>query len=211
MCDLGSPPPPVLTPALYGLILASPRLRRRLLPQGLLTSPYEVLSYKASPVLEDTEGMHATLVRRERIRFLQDGVSAILDHVWGDGIVVTSYKTTAGTIEGSLRDEGRRHLVIGLRRPMRRGEVFEFEVTRSLAAGLTKGEEWLETAIDHPVRLLTCNVVFPKGRPCQRVSLDDGRSEVSLPIVRAPNGQTLAHFTKHLPSAHVAYALRWTW
>jgi hypothetical protein len=67
-------PVPVVSPRVYALILGSPRLRKMLLPGGLLTSPYEVLDYAATLTLHDARGMYATFARRQRIRFLQNGV-----------------------------------------------------------------------------------------------------------------------------------------
>jgi hypothetical protein len=47
------------------------------------------------PYLQDRRGIRATFSRQQRIRFLQDGVAAVLDHVWGHGI------------QGSARVRGR--------------------------------------------------------------------------------------------------------
>src|SRR3712207_6950394 len=49
--------------------------------------------------LEDPEGLRATFRRFERIRFLESGVSAILDHFWGDGVTVTHYRSEEHTSE----------------------------------------------------------------------------------------------------------------
>src|SRR5262245_48042183 len=100
----------------YGLILGSPRLRRALLPQGIRISPYDVLDYRATLVLHDVKGAKATFHRTQKVRFLQDGVRAILDHAWGDGILLTHYEHSAGPLEDSFMDHGRRHLVIDLKR-----------------------------------------------------------------------------------------------
>ena len=201
----------VVTPALYGLILSTPRLRQRLIPEGLRLSPYEVLECEATLYIVDAEGMHATLVRREKIRFLQEGVSGILDHAWGDGVVVTSYRTNAGTIEGTLRDGGRRHLMIGLKRPMHRGEILEFEVIRELFGGVMQSEEWLEMLIDHPVRQLIGNVVFPQERPCRWAAIQDGLKYRAIPIITSSGGSTIIHFRHPAAAPHTSYMLRWCW
>src|SRR5215207_9794005 len=89
---------PLVSAQVYALIWTSPRLRRLLLPGGLIGSPYEVLDYRATLVLHDRKGMRATFRRRQRVRFLHDGVGAVLDHAWGDGIVLTAYDNDAGTL-----------------------------------------------------------------------------------------------------------------
>src|SRR5438046_31604 len=101
----------IVSSKIYAKILASP-LGPRLLPDGLETSPYEVLDYEATLVLRDPAGRTATFQRTQRIRFLQDGVSAILDHFWGDGLLLADYSQSAGAIGEAFQDEGHRHLVI---------------------------------------------------------------------------------------------------
>ena len=115
----------VVSPNIYSLIATSPRLRRMLLPEGILASPYEVLDYDATLTLGDTKGIKADFQRTETVRFLQSGVAGILDHVWGDGVALTYYHNEAGNLEDSFNDQGRRHLVIGFKRAMRRGESDE--------------------------------------------------------------------------------------
>ena len=204
-------PSQVLSPRIYALILTSPRLRRMLLPQGLLPSPYEVLSYHSTLILHDAGGNQATVRRTQRIRFLQDGVSGLLDHTWGDGVVLTSYHNEAGILEDSFRDEGRRHLVIGLRQPMRRGDILTFGVVRTAMVGFTEDEEWLETVIDHPAGQLSRSIVFPKARPCLCASLEHEGCERPLSIVALPDGRTTVGFDIPRPHANTPYTIRWAW
>ena len=121
----------VVSPNIYSLIATSPRLRRMLLPEGILASPYEVLDYDATLTLGDTKGIKADFQRTETVRFLQSGVAGILDHVWGDGVALTYYHNEAGNLEDSFNDQGRCHLVIGFKRAMRRGETMKFDVMRT--------------------------------------------------------------------------------
>ena len=46
----------VVSPNIYSLIATSPRLRRMLLPEGILASPYEVLDYDATLLSMRSEG-----------------------------------------------------------------------------------------------------------------------------------------------------------
>src|SRR4051812_17093033 len=97
---------PVVSARVQALILDTPRLREQLLPEGPLGSPYEVLDYRAVLVLEDRNGRKAVFHRTQRVRFLQDGVGAILDHFWGDGVLLADYAQTAGEIGESFKDAG---------------------------------------------------------------------------------------------------------
>lgn len=132
------------------------------MPQGLASSPYEILDYNVTLTLRDSEGMRATFRRHQEIAFLQDRVSGMLDHMWGHGVMITQYHTDVGDLEDSILDDGRRHLVVGFRRPMGTGERMAFDVERSTMVGFTKGHEWTATNLDHPTHRLRSRVVFPR-------------------------------------------------
>src|SRR3954447_6494866 len=116
-------PLPVVSDRLTALILSSPRLRKLLLPGGLIRSPYTILDYQGTLILRDKTGAKAVARREQRVKFLQDGVGAILDHFWGPGVQLAEYTTTAGTLRDTLRDQGRRHLLVQFQRAMARGEM----------------------------------------------------------------------------------------
>lgn len=204
-------PSSLVSPKLYALILTSPRLRKMLLPEGLITSPYEILDFQATLTLEDPEGMRATFQRTQRVRFLQDGVSGILDHMWGKGVALTFYDNEAGSLEDSFKDEGRRHLVIGLKHTTKRGESLKFQVVRRAMAQFIEDEEWVETIIDHPIVRLGYSVVFPKERPCDRASLHYEGGEIPLPVVKLAQGKTVVRFKIDRASKDMPYTVRWSW
>jgi len=202
---------PVVSARIYALILTSPRLATLLLPEGLLTSPYEILDYDALLILHDPYGVQATFRRTQRIRFLQTGVGAILDHAWGDGVQLTTYDHDAGSVTDLLRDRGRRHLVITLKRPAARGETLTFGVARTAIDAFTEDEEWLETTIDHPIRQLRRAIVFPKARPCLQAVLHGGAEQIPLPVIRQADGTTLVRFEVTPPDPDTSYTIHWTW
>ena len=201
----------VVSPRLNALILSSPQLAGAILPEGSVSSPYEILDYDATLTLNDRKGRVATFHRTQRIRFLQNGVSAIMDHAWGEGIVLTHYRHSAGQVEDSFRDEGKRHLVIGLKRGMQRGEEFQFEVERKTMESFTKPDGVLETTIDHPIQRLSRAIVFPKSRPAQVAVFDDGLTEARLPIVALTDGRTMVGFELSDPQPDTPYIIRWRW
>src|SRR5688572_5228836 len=104
----------VLSPELFEVITASSRLARLVSPEGVGRNPYEILSYDATLRLDGASGAFATFERRQNVRFLQNGVGAVLDHVWGDGDLLRQYENTAGPLEDSFRDRGRHHLLLRL-------------------------------------------------------------------------------------------------
>jgi hypothetical protein len=202
---------PVVSPQVYAQILDSKRLRKMLLPEGLLSSPYEVLDYNATLILHDGKGNRATLRRTQTIRFLQDQVSALLDHAWGDGVLVTGYRHSAGAISDSFKDQGVRHMVVDLKHPRSRGELLTFSVEREVREAFLSPDGWVETTIDHPVRHLRRRVIFPKERRAQWATLQAGASYVFVPIVTLDDGRTCVEFEVSAPQSDLAYRMRFSW
>ncbi|MFN0074001.1 MAG: hypothetical protein ACKVVP_21185 [Chloroflexota bacterium] len=206
-----SEPDLIVSPRIYALILASPRLKRRLLPEGFICSPYKVLDYDNTLVLEDTKGSQAVFRRRQRIQFQQDGVSAILDHFWGNGITAAEYSTSAGRIIDSFKDGSRRHLVIQLKRPMRLGEILEFTVERRSMEMFTQPEGWEETTIDHPIHRLSRTIRFPKARPCQTAQLECNGQVIPLHVLGTKGGTTEIGLRVPKARPDTPYVIRWFW
>jgi hypothetical protein len=201
----------IVSPNIYNLILASSRLTRLLLPEDTAMSPYEVLDYDATLTLDEPDGMRATFFRRQRLRFLQDGVAAILDHYWGDGVTIAGYRHTGGVLADSFRDEGRHHEVIELPYRMTRGETLSFDVTRLAMVGFTQVDEYVETNVDHPIHRLIRRVIFPTARPCRQATASDGRSQLALPIETGEDGRTMVELALESPRPNTPYRITWAW
>lgn len=204
-------PPPLLSAAVIRQLRDAPTLRTAIFPGGLLTSPYRVLRYQSTVTLETASGSIATIRRHQDVVFLHDGVAAVLDHVWGDGVPLTAYDHSAGTLEETLRDGRRRHLVIGLRRRARRGDRRTFAVERIAMAGFLQRDEYVDTIIDHPADHLSREILFPRARPCQKAFLIAGAVRLPLPVQHAPDGRTIVRFTAHAPIQDLCYRIRWRW
>jgi hypothetical protein len=204
-------PSELVSAAAYARILETPHLRELLLPEGLLPSPYEVLRFDATLLLHDPLGLRTTFARTQTLRFQQDGVGAILDHYWGDGVPFTDYHTDAGMLIGSLRDGRRRHLVLALGRRTHRGETLTFRVRRRAMAMFLAGEEWLETVVDHPIAQLRQTIVYPRVRPCRLAVLDAAGEAAVLPVEEDAQGRSVVVATVRTPMAHTAYTVRWAW
>jgi hypothetical protein len=203
-------PGEVVSPVVYSLILTSPYLQQLLLPEGL-TSPYEILDYDATLTLHDQQGRRATFQRTQHIRFLQDGVAGLLDHAWGQGVLVTNYQHSAGQLEESFKDQGRRHLVVELPRATRRGEQLRFTVRRDVLEAFRGATGVVETTIDHPIQQLRRTVIFPSSRPVRQASAQVEGQQWQLPITWLPDGRTLVRLDVPNPRAHTIYTVRWSW
>jgi hypothetical protein len=131
--------------------------------------------------------------------------------MWGTGITPTTYYSDAGRLEDSFRDEGRRHLVLGLARPMGEGEALVFEVERGIMAGFIEGQEWFETTIDHPIGRLRAGVVFPRKRPAGRAWLHHVGARTPLRAQRLGDGRMLVRFSIQRARPHSPYAIAWNW
>jgi hypothetical protein len=123
-------PSAVIWPRVLDQLRISPQLKQQLLPEGLLTSPYRVLDYNATLLLGDKTGAVAVFQRTQQIEFEQDGVEAILDSFWGDGVMLTQYRHSAGTVAASFRDAQRRYLLIKLKHKAAKGDQLTFTVER---------------------------------------------------------------------------------
>lgn len=204
-------PSEVVSPNIYGLILSSPRLRKSLMPEGMGTSPYRIENYQAIVTLADPRGRVAIFERTQRVQFQQDGVAAILDHFWGDGVTIAQYSTTAGKVGELIRDSGRRHLVIELPRGMARGEFLEFATERTMMETFLEPDGYFELTIDHPIEQLSHWVLFPQERSCQDAVLGFEGSGRTLPVQRLPGGKTLVRLDIKDPRAHTPYRITWRW
>ena len=201
----------VMASGVYDVILTSPRLKRMVIPEGPVVSPYEVLDYRATLTLEDPNGLRATFRRSQRVRFLQAGVSALLDHFWGDGVPLVYYEHDAGPLVDWFAAGGVSNLVVGLKKPMARGETMSFGVTRTAMVAFTRAEEWLETRVDHPISKMSCEVIYPAERPCRRAVLRFPGGEVVLPVASIGQGRTRVRFAVPDPGVDTPYEVRWVW
>lgn len=201
----------VVSSAAYDQILTSRYLRAKMLPEGRMVSPYEVLGYRGTLRLVDPGGRRAVFRRSQRVRFLQEGVSSILDHFWGDGVSLTHYRHSAGQLADSFRDGDRHHLAIDLMRPMHRGEVLAFDVERMAMVSFSSDHEWLETIIDHPIRHLTQRIIFPPERSCQYAELVADDQVMPLRSIGLKTGGTILKFNVPRPQADTPYLVRWRW
>lgn len=210
MSKLSTPPSSLISTRGYELLVSSDRLRQALLPDGFFTSPYEVLDYRSKVVIVDSKGRQAHFFRQHELRFLHDGPTAILDHLWGDGLLL-DYQNSAGPVVDGIRDGPCKHLVIDLGRPVKKGQRLLVETRRTTLGSFTKPQEWMEIVVDHPVHQLTRVVVFPRERPCQEAQVSFGSNTQKLVIESLSSGESLLRLRVERPKMNVVYRLAWEW
>jgi hypothetical protein len=193
------------------LILESPRLCKALLPEDANSSPYEILDYDATLVLHDVRGARATFHRAQRIRFAQNGVSALMDHAWGDGVLITNYQHTAGHLADSFKERGKRHLVIELERAMAQGEELEFSVERESMEMFGAENGWVTMMVEHPIRRMRRVVVFPEGRRPWNAILNVSGELTPVEIRSDLLGRAVIDVVIQSPIPHVPYTIHWLW
>lgn len=202
---------PFLSARARGILFGSTELRQLIAPEDPGRTPYEILEYDATLHLREASGFFVRMMRRQKVRFLQEGVAGLLDHAWGDGFVLSIYDNDAGPLAGAIWDEGRWHLAHRLPRPMHAGETFEFNVERSVLAGFMGRSEWLETILDHPSRSYRQRILFPAERPCRGAQLVYGDKTEPLSIRPLASGQTELRFRVTRPKVNRSVTVHWTW
>lgn len=192
------------------------RLARQTLKYKAREGIYEVLDYHAQLELLDTNGKHAVLHKRQKVRFMQDNVIAFQDKAWGDGKFLAHYKSSPGVAVDMYREGHRYNILISLRETKHAGDVEEFRIDRTIREGFTKSTEDFQIEIDHRTRHFTIAVVFPGKRLPKEVILIEQNSTRRQVLgsecqVDLPNGCREVRWYAKKPRLFEAYILRWTW
>lgn len=188
------------------------RLREKFSYHGM----YEILDYASTLTLADPHGKRAVLIRRERIRFLQNNVVAIHDHAWGDGDLFASYKCQPGVPVDVYEDGSKYNILISLRETKDKGDIVDLWIERVIEGGFTGREEWFETEIDHWTRETTLGIIFPNKRHCRRATLSRRSTEKTIPLPQErfallPHGRQKLTWSTRRPKLHDRYTIKWTW
>jgi hypothetical protein len=177
---------------------------------------YEVLRYQATLELLDPQGQVAVLHRDQTLRFLQNGVVGLYHQVWGEGDLFADYAVTPGVVGDRFRLGARHITLISLRQIKNRGDVVRLRIRRKILGGWTRGEEWLETQVNHRTRALQVTVRFPAARPPRQASLMAEAAGTSQELDRRHwrrdlQGRVVLTWRKRHPPIGETYLLRWEW
>jgi hypothetical protein len=177
---------------------------------------YEVLEHEVTLELADTKGKRAIVRKRQKVRYLQNNIIAYQDQAWGDGQILVDYRCSPG-IEADRYESGRKtNILISLREVKERGEVDEFNIQWEQQNGYLRSiEEW-GSEISHQTKWLKLQVIFPKMRPPQKVSLSEYLTRRTQPlpseqIRKLPNGRWVVIWETDRPRLHEQYGFKWEW
>jgi hypothetical protein len=168
---------------------------------------YETLEFRGRLEILDREGRVARFIRRQRIRFLEDNVTAFHDRIWGEGILFAYYAADGMRMLQPIRTLKGYVLPLALPRPFHKGEVFEVRTERRIVGAFAGAGGYWESAMAVPTDVLDIEVVTPVGLRCRRV-------EVHAPHRRGLSAgarpRALALKVSQ-PALDVPYRLSWSW
>ncbi len=179
-----------------------------MLEKVLYKEPFQYETIKFSGRLEflDRPGV-AIFSRRQRIRFLEDGVGTFFDLAWGEGVLFANY--TAGPLRILDAIPTRKGYVVALALPrlFRKGEVFDIDLRRRIVGSFLDDQVYWDTAMRVPTQLLSMDIVPPSGRRIRNPE-----------IVAPPQGdfdasdsQGRLRLRVKEPAPHTPYRLTWSW
>jgi hypothetical protein len=192
------------------------KLGRQVLRTASDRSMYEVLEYESTLELKDRGGKRAAFQKREKVRYLQDSIIAYQDQAWGDGEILIDYCCTPGTPVDRYRSGHKTYVLISRREVKNKGDMDEFNIEWRIRQGFLRRTEQWKTHIKHRMRFLKINVIFPKSRPPQRITLIESNRQRSRVLeesvqVPLPDGRWLVTWETRNPRLHENYILQWIW
>lgn len=215
---------PLTPPVLAQLLAAAADLLRegRLAVAALLSrldshrlaKPYETIWLELVLDLQDAQGEHAVLQRRQRIRFLVDGGALVRELVWGEGEQLVRYQAR-GAHKLAVRPEGSRRAVLldPALRPAA-GDRLTLTSRRTIRGGFRDTSEYCEVYLERPTGRVEVTVVFPANRPPKTAQLVQGATGALIRLVRVryrADGRALVRCRLQTPATDTTYGLRWTW
>jgi hypothetical protein len=177
---------------------------------------YEVLDQSRTVTLHDPKGRVASVDTTQRVRFRQNHIAGLLDHVWGDGHILQEYRCSPGVPVDRYK-EGTRHVVlISLREHKNRGDELIFTTHRQVIGGFTRASECWETEVYNRTRRLGVCILFPRQRRCRRATIvmkSTGQTVALGPSCRRflPDGRQELVWACNEPKLQDRYLLSWEW
>lgn len=177
---------------------------------------YHILDYDVTVELLDTKGKVAVQKKRQKVKFLQDSVSAFVDYVWGDGENFDAYACSPGVVADRYKEGDRWNVLISLRETKNSGDIEEFHIERRVRDAFLSEDEWYQVEIRHKTKRLRMSIIFPKGRPCRSAHLVTRSRHTSKKLgpdhlSELPDGrQQLTWETRDIKQLEV-YTLKWRW
>jgi hypothetical protein len=105
---------------------------------------------------------------------------------------------------------------LSLREVKNRGDVDEFNIQWDIKNGFLTEDGYWATDISNRTKGLKVNIIFPKSRPPQRLSIEESnrkRTQMIAPEAKKklPDGRWRVTWEKKKPKLYEIYILRWVW
>ncbi len=183
---------------------------------GLLSdicdAPRDVFSYETVKFSGRVEILHpktrsARFVRRQRIRFLEDGVSVFMDRVWGEGVLFAGYAAPGLKMLEPIRTPKGYVLPLHMPRPFRKGDIFDIVTERRIIGAFYQPLAYWDTAMSAPTELVSIEVVVPPGAAV-------ARPEIVAPArgdMDARQRHRSLEFRVARPAVRIPSKLAWSW
>jgi hypothetical protein len=168
---------------------------------------YETIRFSGRLEILDPNTRSARFVRRQRIRFLEDGVSVFMDRVWGEGVLFAGYAAPGLKMLEPIRTPKGYVLPLQLPRPFGKGDVFDIVTERRIIGAFYHPLAYWDTAMSAPTELISIEVAVPPGA-------DIRRPEIVAPArgdMNARQRQRSLEFRVARPAMNVPYKLAWSW
>jgi len=191
-------------------------LFKRLFSRNRDGGMYEVLNYKTTLALCDPEGKKAKVLKKEKIRYLQNNVIAFQDQAWGDGKILVNYRCSPGTPVDRYRWGYKHHILISLGQVKSRGDIDEFRINWDIRRGFLSSTGFWGTEISHNTRHVAVHVIFPKNRPPKIAWMLERNRQKTIKLgagafksIRGGNQEIF--WEKKAPRLYEQYILKWEW
>jgi len=123
--------------------------------------PYETIKFSGRLKFLDETRSVAVFTRRQRVRFLEDGVSVLFDHIWGEGLLLGRYVAPDVQLMEPIRTAKGLALPMRLAKSFRKGETFELVTHRRIVGGFAGRDAYWDTLMTKPTNLIQISVVMP--------------------------------------------------
>ena len=177
---------------------------------------YEALDYEYQIELQDKDGEHATIKKREKVRYLQDNITSFQDWAWGDKKIFLNYRCSPGTPVDEFRLGHKTCKLISLRETRNKGDIDEFHMEWEMKRGFSKTTGFWGTGIRYRTKKVTVKVIFPTDRPPIHASITESnlkRTQILGPEAQKLllDGRTMVVWENSNPRLYETYVLKWEW
>lgn len=177
---------------------------------------YEVLDYEALLELKDKRGKRASVQKYEKVRYLQNNITAFQDQAWGDGKILINYRCAPGFPVDTYRTGYKNQILISLREVKNRGDIDEFHINWDIHQGFLRPTGFWASEISHYTDKIKMQVIFPKKRPPLHAFVLEKNSQRTLRLnkdsfLHLPDGKWEITWERIKPKLYEQYILNWEW